>query len=243
MVHTVIFAGGTGTRMSTSSIPKQFIEVDGIPIIIRTVEHFAKHPMVDDIVIVSIESGIELMNRLLEDYKVPKVKSVIPGGETGYESIHRGLLEVSKDAAPDDIVLICDGVRPIISEKTITNCIELAREKGSAVPVVQCIDSVLFSTDGKTCDSNYPRQQMFTTQAPQGYTMEKILWAHDQVDAGRDADLTSSADLLISLGETVNMFYGERDNIKVTTPEDLHALRSHYYYEHYKNFAREEKEE
>ncbi len=240
MVHAMLFAGGTGTRMKSENIPKQFIEVDGKPIIIRTLENFAGHPLVDDIVIACIASGIDHLKGLIEQYRIPKVKAIVPGGTNGFESIHNGVVKVAEEAADTDIILICDGVRPVMSEQLITDCIELAKEHETAVPVVRSIDSVLVSEDGKRCNVNMPREKMYITQAPQGYTMRKILWAHDEAARRGLVNPTSSADLMIELGETVHIFIGERDNIKVTTPEDLYTLRSHYYYEHYKKFAREE---
>lgn len=240
MVHAMLFAGGTGTRMKSENIPKQFIEVDGKPIIIRTLENFAFHPLVDDIVIACIASGIDHLKKLIEQYRIPKVINIVEGGSSGFESIHNGLVEVAKNADESDVVLICDGVRPVMSEQLISECIELAREYETAVPVVRSIDSVLVSEDGKSCNVNMPRENMYITQAPQGYTLRKIMWAHDEAARRGLVNPTSSADLMIELGETVRIFIGERDNIKVTTPEDLFTLRSHYYYEHYKRFAKEE---
>ena len=119
-----------------------------------------------------------------------------------------------------------------MSEQLISDCIELAKEYETAVPVVRSIDSVLVSTDGMNCNTNMPRENMYITQAPQGYTMRKILWAHEEAAKRGLVNPTSSADLLIELGENIHIFIGERDNFKVTTPEDLYTLRSHYYYEH-----------
>lgn len=240
MVHAMLFAGGTGTRMRSGNIPKQFIEVDGIPIIVRTLKKFASHPLVDDIVVSCIASGIDHLKNLIEEYRIPKVKAIVAGGASGFESIHNGVVEVAKDAKDTDIILICDGVRPVMSEQLISDCIELAEKYETAVPVVKSIDSVLISTDGATCSQNMPRENIYITQAPQGYTIRKILWAHDEAEKRGIINPTSSADLMIALGEEIHIFLGERDNIKVTTPEDLYTLRSHYYYEHYKKFAREE---
>ncbi len=240
MVHAMLFAGGTGTRMRSANIPKQFIEVDGIPIIVRTLQNFATHPLVDDIVVACIATGIKHLEHLVEEYHIPKVKAIIPGGASGFDSIHNGVMEVAKDAKDTDIILICDGVRPIMSEQLISDCIELTEQYETAVPVVKSIDSVLISPDGQTCNQNMPREEIYITQAPQGYTMRKILWAHEEAARRGIINPTSSADLMITLGERIHIFLGERDNIKVTTPEDLYTLRSHFYYEHYKRFAREE---
>ncbi len=240
MVHAVIFAGGVGARMKSLDIPKQFINVDGKPIIIRTLENFAKHSMVDDIVIACLPDKIDYLWSLIAQYKTPKVTSIVPGGDSGHASIHNGLVEVQRFSSPDDIVLICDGVRPLISQKLITDCIETAVKYETAVPVTPSIDSVLQSEDGETCQKSLPRKQMYITQAPQGYTLKRILDAHTEAEEKGIINPISSSELLIELGQTVHIFLGERDNIKVTTPEDLKFLRSRYYYRSFKNFAKEE---
>lgn len=240
MVHALIFAGGTGTRMKSADIPKQFIEVDGKPIIIRTLENFSHHEEVDHIVVVCLESWMDHLENLLKQYHVTKVSAVIPGGDSGHQSIHNGLVKIAESAKPEDIVLICDGVRPVVSSELISNCIAEAQKHETAVPVVPSIDSVLYSEDGLSCAKSMPRKSMFITQAPQGYTVRKIMWAHDEAERRGILNPISSSELLIELGEEVRLFSGERDNIKVTTPEDLDTLRSHYYYTRYKQFAREE---
>ena len=240
MVHAMIFAGGIGARMKSLDIPKQFIDVDGKPIIIRTLEHFSKHPQVDTIVVSCIPDKIDYLWGLIKEHRIEKVVGIVGGGANGHQSIHNGLVEVEKHSTPDDVVLICDGVRPMLSAKLISDCIETAREHETAVPVTPSIDSVLESPDGETCCKSLPRKQMFITQAPQGYTMRKIMWAHDEAEKRGITNPISSSELLIELGETVRIFQGIRENIKVTTPEDLQTLRSYFYYESFKNFAKEE---
>lgn len=240
MVTAMIFAGGTGTRMKTSDIPKQFIEVDGKPIIIRTLENFSKHPEVDKIVISCLETWIDELWQLIQKWQVRKIEDIVKGGANGHGSIHNGLVRVQEFSKPEDIVLICDGVRPVMSPQLISDCIQTARKYETAVPVTPSIDSVLWSDDGKLCGKALPRGSMYITQAPQGYTMKRIMDAHAEADAKGIDSPTSSSELLIELGQQVHIFMGERDNIKVTTPEDLVTLRSHYYYERYKEFAREE---
>lgn len=240
MVHAMLFAGGVGARMNSVNIPKQFIEVDGKPIIVRTLEKFAQHTQVDDIVVACLEDKIDFLWKLIKKFNISKVTSIVKGGKTGYQSIHNGLVEVERNANPDDIVLICDGVRPLVSQELITNCIAAARKYETAVPVTPSIDSVLESKDGENCSKSYPRGELYITQAPQGYTMRKIMWAHSEAEKRGINNPISSSELLIELGETVHIFIGDRENIKVTTPEDLTFLRSRYYYKRFKNFAREE---
>lgn len=238
MVSVVIFAGGKGQRMKSSDVPKQFLEIEGKPIIIRTLEHFSNHKMVDNIVVVCIESWMDELKEGIKKYEVKKVIATIPGGTTGHESIHNGLVKVAEIAKDDDIVLICDGVRPILTENLITNCINAAKEFGTAVPVTPSINSVLYSEDGETCRKRYDRNTAFIMQAPQGYTVGKIMWAHKEAEI-RNIDPLSSGELLLELGEEIHIIQGIRENIKVTTPEDLQALRATHYYEHFKQFARE----
>lgn len=240
MVTAMLFAGGVGSRMQSSEMPKQFLMVGGKPIIIRTMEHFSKHKDVDAIVVACKEDWIDYLEDLVEKYEVKKVHSIVPGGPNGFDSIHNGVVETATFMKnPEDIILICDGVRPMLSERLIDDCISLTRKYKTAVPVTPSIDSLLFSEDGETCRKSYKRSSMFITQAPQGYTMERILWAHDEAYKRGILNPVSSSELFIELGEAVHLFIGDRKNIKVTTPEDLEALRANFFYENYKLFARE----
>ena len=241
MVTAMLFAGGVGSRMNAAGKPKQFMEVGGKPIIIHTMDHFATHKEVDKIVVACKEDWIDYLKDLVEKFGVQKLHSIVPGGETGFDSIHNGVVETATFATkPDDIILICDGVRPILTEKLITDCIELTRKHGTAVPVTPSIDSLLYSEDGDMCEKSYKRSSMYITQAPQGYTMEKILWAHSEAEKRGITNPVSSSELFIELGHPVKLYIGDRRNIKVTTPEDLDMLRATYFYEKFKQLAKEE---
>lgn len=124
----VIFAGGTGQRMHTKSRPKQFLELNGKPIIIYTIELFDNHPDIDGIVVVCLESWIPFLKKMLRKFEINKVVEIVSGGETGQESIYKGLCAAEKFSKSknsiDDIVLIHDGVRPLITEETITENIK-----------------------------------------------------------------------------------------------------------------------
>ena len=99
------------------------------------------------------------------------------------------------------IILICDGVRPMLSEELITNCIKDTKKYKTAVPVTPSIDSLLYSEDGETCGKSYQRSTMYITQAPQGYTMERILWAHEEAYKRGITNPVSSSELFIELGD------------------------------------------
>ena len=240
MTNVLIFAGGIGSRMdSRRDVPKQFLKVDGIPIIIRTISHFEFHEQISHIAVVCLESWIGELWDELQEYRIRKVVDVLPGGQTGFQSIHIGLEYFRSCMKDEDILLICDGVRPCLCEALITRCIEDAQIYGSAVPVTPSIDSVLYSEDGKVSVTNISRKKIFITQAPQGYPLKTILEAHTEA-IRKGMESVSSADLLIELGREVHLFPGIRENIKVTTIEDLNVLRATQYYEHFKNFSEEE---
>ena len=212
MVTAMLFAGGIGARMKSSDLPKQFLEVGGKPIIVHTMEHFSRHPACK-------EDWIEYLVELIERFSVKKIRSIVPGGETGFASIHNGVVATAAfSTEPEDIILICDGVRPMLSDRLITDCILETKKYKTAVPVTPSIDSLLYSPDGENCKKSYDRNTMYVTQA----------------------NPISSSELFIELGESVHLFKGERFNIKVTTPEDLVTLRAQFYYENYKKFAKEE---
>lgn len=240
MVGVVIFAGGCGIRMKSTDLPKQFIEVDGIPIIIRTINNFSINDKIDYIVVSCKKEWKQYLSELLIKYHINKVVSIVDGGDTGYKSIHNGLVEINKYISVEDIVLICDGVRPLISQELINRTVEETVIYRNAVPVTQSIDSILESEDGIACKKCYTKNNMYVTQAPQGYYLDDILWAHKQVEEKKMVDPISSSELFIQLGVSIHLIEGERQNIKATTQEDLFYLRSYYYYYHHLRLANEE---
>ena len=131
----IIFAGGTGQRMSSSGIPKQFLLVNQKPIIVHTLEHFQYAPNIDKIIVVSLASGIPQVESLVARFGLTKVVSIIPGGSTGQESIFRGLEECRRLFDDDTVVLLHDGVRPIINETMIEECISCVLHHGNAITV------------------------------------------------------------------------------------------------------------
>ena len=144
MITAMLFAGGSGVRMESSDLPKQFLEVGGKPIIIHTMEHFSKHPMVDAIVVACKEDWIDYLRQLVARFNVQKVRAIVPGGPNGFDSIHNGVVATAEFSLNgEDLILICDGVRPMLSEKLITDCIEHTKKYKTAVPVTPSIDSLL----------------------------------------------------------------------------------------------------
>ena len=145
----VIFAGGVGSRMHSKQKPKQFLEMYNKPIIIHTIEYFENHPMINAIVVVCVEDWIDYCENLLYKFRIEKVRAVVPGGSTGQLSIYNGLKEARKLAGNEkSIVLIHDGVRPLINEKVITDNINSVIENGSAITTAVVKETILVVNDG-----------------------------------------------------------------------------------------------
>ena len=231
MNTALIFAGGVGRRMNSGSVPKQFLEIDGKPIIIHTIEHFDKHPMIDKIVVVLIEDWIDRFKEMLVQFGITKVVSVIPGGKTGQESIRNGLTEIERIAgvpAEEVTVLIHDGVRPLINEKLITDNINAVAEYGNAVTVVPAIETVIeIDTDGdifKVADRSIYR----LARAPQSFILSDILNAHRRSLKDGTDYIIDSAMLMRHYGAILHTVEGPIDNIKITTPMDYIVFKAMY---------------
>ncbi len=164
----VVFAGGTGVRMRHDEVPKQFMVLKGKPVIIYTLELFELHPMVTDIVVVCLESWIEHLRGLLAEFSITKVRSIVAGGESTQASIFEGLCEAERLVVSDDaVVLIHDGVRPLIDERTITDNIQMVREKGSCITCALPTETIIVEEER---GMNVPkRSRMLVGRAPQSF--------------------------------------------------------------------------
>lgn len=228
----IIFAGGSGVRMGAGK-PKQFIEIDGKPILVYTLELFENHPEIDDIYVACKEDYIEKLNKLLKRFDILKIRKVVPGGTTGLDSIYRGLKAAEEDCNADDIVLIHDGVRPCITNGLISRVIASVKENGSGIPTTPMTETPVVSKDGVSVDHLPQRKDCYTAQAPQGFYLGEILAAHDKTrkDNPEYEGIVDSCTLVEKLGGHTFMVRGSKGNIKVTTPEDLYIFRAMLQYQ------------
>lgn len=222
----IIFAGGSGARMG-SGLPKQFLEVNGKPIIIHTLDIFEEHPLIDEIYIACKEEYISKLNKMLERFWIKKVKKIVPGGKTGQDSIFNAL-EAAKEYSDDAIVLMHDGVRPCITNELIDDVIKTVKEKGSAITCTALFETPVVSHSGELVEEVPPRDAFYTAQAPQGFRIGEIYEAHLKTRKINPAyeGIVDSCTLMRSLGKEVAIVKGNRGNIKVTTPEDLYIFRA-----------------
>lgn len=223
----VIFAGGIGRRMNSRALPKQFLKLYGKEIIIYTLEHFQYHKEIDDIVIACVEDWIPFLENLVDRYRLTKVSKIVPGGATGQESIYHGILAAEKVAEKEKaMVLIHDGVRPLINSELITNCIASVREHGNAVTTVPSTETLIQSSDKKTVDGILTRSECFLARAPQCFILSDILKAHRRAIDEDKKDFIDSASLMLYYGTKLYMVEGPVENIKITTPMDYYTFKA-----------------
>ncbi|MBQ2354673.1 MAG: 2-C-methyl-D-erythritol 4-phosphate cytidylyltransferase [Treponema sp.] len=227
MTNVLIFAGGSGVRMNTRARPKQFLQFYGKELIIHTLENFQNHPEIDGIVVVCIEDWIPYLKKLLEKYQIDKVKSVVPGGATGQESIYKGLVAIHEYADDDSIVLVHDGVRPFVNESLISDCIKSVKEHGSAITVTPAIETIVTSKDGKITGIT-DRSKCYHAKAPQCFILGELLSAHEKARKEGNTNMIDSASLMQHYGRELYTVMGNFDNIKITTPADFYTFKALY---------------
>ena len=214
--------------MHSKERPKQFLEMYNKPIIIHTLEHFQNHPMIDAIVVVCIESWIPYLKELLYKFRIGKVKAVVPGGETGQLSIFHGL-KAAKEIAENKraIVLIHDGVRPLITEKLITDNIESVKMYGSAITSAKVKETILV-VDEKDSSIDYvpSRNNSRVAKAPQSFWLDDILAIHEKALEKGETIWVDSCTMMQEYGFKMHLIDGPSQNIKITTPEDFYTMRA-----------------
>lgn len=225
----VIFAGGTGQRMHTKSRPKQFLELNGKPIIIYTLELFDNHPEIDGIVVACIERWIPFLKKMIRKFEINKVVEIVAGGKTGQESIYNGLCAAERFSkahnSNDDIVLIHDGVRPLITEDTISENIRVAKGKGNCITCVPATETFIINQpDGSLEIPN--RSQCMIARAPQTFHLKDILSAHRKSIEQGKTDFIDSCGMMTYYGQRMNTIVGPMENIKITTPTDFFIFRA-----------------
>nr|WP_317449253.1 IspD/TarI family cytidylyltransferase [uncultured Sellimonas sp.] len=222
----VVFAGGIGRRMNSKALPKQFLRLYGKEIIVYTLEHFQNHNEIDGIVVACVEEWIPFLQELIVKYHLDKVKKIVPGGETGQQSIYHGLCAARKIAEGDKtIVLIHDGVRPLVHSQLISDCIRKVEEKGSAITTAPAIETIFRSSDKRTVDQIIERSDCMLARAPQCFYLDEILKRHQQAkEEGRE--FIDSASMMSFYGSDLYLVEGPMENIKITTPMDYYTFKA-----------------
>lgn len=217
----LIKAGGVGNRMG-AGIPKQFIEVMGKPVIIYTLEAFERHPNIDAIVVVCVDGWHEILRSYAEKYHITKLANIVSGGATSLKSIQAGLKAISHMYSRDDIVLIHDGNRPMVSQDIISAVLAETQLHGAAVAAVMCTDEVMENDGVHMVTEKYlDHKKLYRIQTPDAYRLGEVL---DLFDAASEEQLTrlgATNVLMIDMGHKVYLAQGSEINIRLTTQEDI----------------------
>ncbi|MCQ2211188.1 MAG: 2-C-methyl-D-erythritol 4-phosphate cytidylyltransferase [Paludibacteraceae bacterium] len=226
----VVFAGGVGSRMNTKSRPKQFLDLNGKPILIYTLELFDNHPQIDAIVCVCLESWIPYLKKMIRKFEINKVVEIVSGGKSGQDSIYNGLCAAEcytkeQGVMQDSIVLIHDGVRPLITEETITQNIDKVKECGSCITCVPAIETVIVAQQSGGLQIP-KRSDCKLARAPQSFYLKDIIEAHRKNRESENLDFIDSCSLMSYYGMELGMIDGPMENIKITTPTDYFVFRA-----------------
>lgn len=221
----MLIAGGSGNRMH-QDIPKQFITVNERPVIVYTLEAFEKHPEIDAIAVVCIEGWEQVLRAYAKQFGIEKLRHVIPGGKNGQDSIRNGIMELEKHYASDDLVLIHDAIRPMVSAEIISDNIRVAREHGNAITVIPCAEAMLQTENGIVSVGSYPRSRLKRTQTPQAFRIGDICDLHRRALEAGITNSVASCTLMIEMGEQVYFSTGSEKNIKLTTVEDIDIFKA-----------------
>ncbi len=223
----IVFAGGVGSRMHSKQRPKQFLEMYKRPIIIHTLEHFEKHPEIDAIVVVCVEGWTDYLQGLLYQFRMEKVKRVVTGGTTGQLSIYNGLVAARELAGEEDsIVLIHDGVRPLINSELISDNIASVKAHGSAITTAVVKETILIVKEDSSIDYVPSRDHSRVAKAPQSFWLKDILGAHEKALQEGKQNFIDSCTMMQYYGHNLYLVDGPEENIKITTPQDFYSMRA-----------------
>ena len=221
----LIIAGGSGQRMN-QDIPKQFLNVYDKPVIIYTLEAFQRHPNINAIAVVCLEGWQEILKAYSKQFNITKLQWITAGGNSGQESIRNGINLLKENCNRNDIVLIHDAIRPMVSQEIISDCISQCNLYGSAVTVIPCVEAVLYSEDHINSEKMIDRDTLMRTQTPQAFYLSKLIWAHEQAEKRGILNCVATCTLMIELGETVCFSAGSEKNLKLTTTDDIEIFKA-----------------
>lgn len=219
MIHAVIPAAGQGKRLG-GTIKKQFLTLCDLPIAVHTLAAFHNSPLVDRIICVSSKEDLSLFERLVSDHSLTKVTKILPGGERRQDSVWAGVSYLGERCDPNDLVVVHDGVRPLITPRLIEKVIDAAQKEGCAVMALPVTDSLKQVSSDKMILKSLPRENVWAMQTPQVFRLGILLEAYRSA-AREGLEATDEATLIEKLGLPIRCVEGSIENIKITLPPDL----------------------
>lgn len=223
----LILAAGSGTRMGNTNKPKQFLSIYNKPLIVHTIEAFEMHDDIDMILIVTNDTYIDDVKIWCKQYDLTKVQYIVAGGSSRQESVYNGLKKLEKIGTKDnDIILIHDAARPLISQTIITDNIESCKKYHAVDTVIPSSDTIIRSIDKETICEIQKRSEQYQGQTPQSFTFKVINDAHEYAKSINNTETTDDCRLVLNMGKEVHLVNGSKLNFKITTFDDLMMLKA-----------------
>lgn len=223
----LLLAGGSGARTS-QDVPKQFFNVYEKPVIIYTLEAFQRHPNIDGIVVSCLDGWQEILRVYAREAGITKLQRIVKGGENGQASARNALRELKNVCKDDDIIIIHDAIRPLVSAEIISDCIAKCRQHGSGLAAMRCQETIIRTEDGIKGSQGISRSDIMRVQTPQAYLYRKVMNAHEEALKKGITDAVYTNTLMLELGETLYFSIGSAKNIKITTMEDVEIFKALY---------------
>ena len=221
----LIIAGGTGTRMH-QDIPKQFLNVEDKPIIVYTLEAFQNHPEIDSIFVVCLDGWQGFLEAYAKQFNITKLEKIVNGGENGQASIYNGITAIADHYAKEDLILVHDAIRPMLSADIISDNIAICKKYGNAITVIPCMEAMLKSENQKSSNESILRDSLFRAQTPQTVSVGEAVKLHQEAKMRGITDSVATCTLLIELGRKTFFAAGSELNIKITKADDIELFKA-----------------
>ena len=225
MTIAVLLAGGIDPGFQMD-IPKQFVNVYNVPIIVYTMKKFQKHPEVDSIMVACLSGWENLVSAYAKQFNIDKLQWVIEGGRTGQETSRLAANKLMESCGEDDIVIIHDAIRPMVSDEIISDSIATCKQKGMGIAAVTSMDNVMMTDDGITGKMSISRYAFRRVQTPQTYRLGDLHAAHAEALKQNIKDENDTNNLLSRLGKKVTFSKGSDTNLKINTVEDVEMFKA-----------------
>lgn len=220
----LILAGGADPKFKLR-VPKQFVNVDDRPVIVYTMQVFQRHPEIDEIVVVCLAGWQEMVRAYARQFDITKLKHIVEGGGSGQESSRQGVKALIKDHDEDDIIILHDAIRPLVTDEIISDCIRVCGSKGMGVAAVPSKETIMKSTDGKEGIENISRFSVMRIQTPQAFFLGSLAQIHEKALQKGIRNEWEMSSVVARLGRKVHFSQGSDINIKVSTIEDVEMFK------------------
>lgn len=219
-IHVIILAGGIGSRMHADR-PKQFIEIDGVPVIVKTLSNFQRNNRITGITVVCLKDWIPYFKELAVNYELTKVVYVVEGGDTGHNSTRNGIFSLKGKLSADDLVVIHDAARPLIPQSIINKMLDKAIEHGNACTAIPIHETIILTDDQISGNSEIDRSKIMRVQTPQAYRFDLICPLYEKAEADGLHNFIYANTMAIHYGTRIYFSDGFNSNVKITTKEDI----------------------